>query len=357
MQLSPTQSRYLGIALLVAVAVLVAIGFWKTTPGRTGDLVAVKQRPAGIMGTECLLAAVVSRNHLQPAKPALANAEAVLRRIESQMSSWLADSPISELNRAPADQPVPLGHDLIVLLHRARQAQGQTGGAFDITCRPLVELWRRAAKDDRLPSDERIAAVREASNWEAVELGKTTVTKWLATAQVDLGGIAKGYAIDRALEAMKETGISGGLVDVGGDMACFGRPPKGERWVVDVRNPFGKGTMTRLLIPGGAVCTSGDYARYRTIAGRRYSHIVDPRSGLPVESVPSVTVFAPSATEADLWATALSVLGPGGLERLPAGVEAILIAGSKDEHKTYCTSGISKLLESPLPGEPVVGSR
>ncbi|HBO43241.1 MAG TPA: hypothetical protein DD670_04760, partial [Planctomycetaceae bacterium] len=187
-----------------------------------------------------------------------------------------------------------------------------------------------------------------------IDLGDRAATKHAATAQVDLGGIAKGYAIDRALAAVRAAGTEGGLIDVGGDVAVFGKPPKGSFWPVDVRNPFGPGVLTRLHIVEGAVCTSGDYARFQTIEGRRYSHIIDPRTGRPAWSVPSVTVIAPSAVTADIWATALSVLGPEGLERLPGDVEAILIEGSESDNKIHCTPGVFDLLESPLPGGPVV---
>ncbi|NLE39630.1 MAG: FAD:protein FMN transferase [Pirellulaceae bacterium] len=353
MNAHPKRDRFVGIGLLLLLAVLVAVGFWKVGPGRAEERVAVETRPERVMGTECLLAATVRRRNIPSAERALGEAEAVLRRVEAKMSSWLAESEISRLNRAEAGEPVALSAESIAVLRLARDAVEPTGGAFDATCRPLIELWREAARADRLPSDEQIAAARGSSHWDQVELDDRTATKRDATAQVDLGGIAKGHAIDRALAAVRAAGVEGGLVDVGGDVAVFGKPPKGSVWPVEVRNPFGPGVLTRLQIVEGAVCTSGDYARGRMIEGRRYSHIIDPRTGRPARSAPSVTVMAPDAVTADIWATALSVLGPEGLERLPGDVEAILIKGSESDYKTYCTPGVFDLLESALPGKPM----
>ena len=123
---------------------------------------------------------------------------------------------------------------------------------------------------------------------------------------------------------------------------------------MDVRNPFGTTPLARLGIRGAAVATSGNYARYTEIDGRRYSHIVDPRTGWPTEATQSVTVVAPTATTADVWATALSVRGPNGLEQLPEGIEILMVAGTKDDHQLMCTSGFRNLIQKPLPDGLVV---
>jgi thiamine biosynthesis lipoprotein len=151
--------------------------------------------------------------------------------------------------------------------------------------------------------------------------------------RVDLGGIAKGYAVDKAIEAMREARVAGGMVDVGGDLRCFGRPPAGQTWSVQVRDPFASGVLGKFQLKGSAVCTSGGYTRFVEIDGRRYGHIVDPRTGLPVDHVASVTVVAPTALAADVWATALSVHGQRGLEMLPEGAEALLVTGNASAPK------------------------
>ncbi len=300
------------------------------------------------MGTTCTLVAVADDR--ERARDALGRAEAALRRVEALMSTWLADSEASRLNRARAGERVALSSETLAVLQTARQAASQTEGAFDITCGPVIELWREAGRRGRLPSQSEIEQARAASSWRSIELMEGGAAKLVDTVQVDLGGIAKGYGIDRAVEAMRAAGARGGLVDVGGDLRCFGQPPDGSVWTVDVRDPFGEGRLVELGLAGGGVCTSGSYARFVEIEGRRYSHIVDPRSGRPADAIPSVTVIAGTALDADVWATALSVLGAEGLARLPAQMEAVVVTGgTPDDRAIVCTPRAREMMRGPLP--------
>jgi thiamine biosynthesis lipoprotein len=218
-------------------------------------------------------------------------------------------------------------------------------------------LWRQAGKRGRLPTEAELERARAASRWELIALTPTGAIKQAAGAGVDLGGIAKGYGIDRAVAALRGAGAIGGLVDVGGDLRCFGEAPHGQAWTVQVKDPFGGDPLGELRLRDAAVCTSGNYARFTEIEGRRYSHIVDPRSGVPADAVPSATVAAPTALSADIWATALSVLGRDGLARLPQGVEALLVVGSKEDFRVFCTAGFRDLMKAPLPQGLTVASR
>ncbi|NJN64881.1 MAG: FAD:protein FMN transferase [Acidobacteria bacterium] len=159
------------------------------------------------------------------------------------------------------------------------------------------------------------------------------------TARVDVGGNAKGYAIDLAVRAMQAAGARGGLVDVGGDLRFFGEAPDGVAWTIDIRHPDGRSVYRSLALTGDrAVCTSGNYARFAEIGGRRFSHIIDPRSGWPADATPSVTVIGPDTLTVDTWATALSVLGPEGLARLPENLDALILTlaidGTIVEHRS-----------------------
>lgn len=343
------RDRLIGGSLVLAVVVLTGVGLWKTSGRRPPRRIAVERPCWAVMGTSCTLAAVVEPGQRARAEDVLERAEAVLRRVEARMSSWLGDSEIGRLNAAEANREVTLSPQTLEVLRIARRAKIDTRRAFDVTCRPLVELWREAGKRGRPPSESELADARAASNWELIELGNTGATKRRATARVDLGGIAKGWAIDRAAEVLRRAGLSGGMVDVGGDLVCFGTPPQGDCWSVEVKHPLGPGHMATLRIPGGAVCTSGGYARFTEIAGKRYSHIIDPRTGRPAEAALSVTVVAADAVTADVWATALSVLGPDGLEQLPDGVEAMMMVGTREDQQIVCTPGFRDLLEKPLP--------
>ncbi len=301
------------------------------------------------MGTECALTVVVPRAKRANIHGALAKAEEALRRIEALMSTYRDDSEVRRLKGAPAMQRVALSPETLEVLRTARHFAEVTGGAFDATAAPLFRLWKRCAKLDRLPTRDELVTARAASRWDAFTLLTDGVVKANSLAEVDLGGIAKGYAIDRAVETMKEAGCVGGLVDVGGDIRCFGTKPGGHPWRIAVRAPWGPRYAGVLGLQSAAVCTSGDYLRFVEIKGERYSHIIDPRSGTPVDKVPSVTVIAPDATTADALATAVSVLGPKeGLDLVKglAGVECLLVVrGPAGRVLLLRSSGFPDLVE------------
>ncbi len=341
------KDRLIGGALIAALIILVAVGLWKTADTRQDDRIGVQQTYRGVMGTDCTLAAVVTGDSQRPlAEKALGEAADSLREVEARMSSWLDASEISRLNRSPAGVKVPLSPQTLDVLRSALDAYEQTGGAFDVTCRPLIELWREAGKRGTPPDEEQLRQARAQSNWDLIELQEDGAVKHADTARVDLGGIAKGYAIDAAVELMGRERFHGGLVNLGGDLRCFGKPPAGERWSVDIRNPNGAKLLAQLQLPGGAVCTSGNYERFNEIGGRRYSHIIDPRSGNPVDKIVSVTVVAPTAMTADIWATALSVLGPAGMDRLPDGVEAMMLDAAGSETRRHESPGFGGFIKN-----------
>ncbi len=343
-------STPLAIAALVALAGLAA---WQAEPLPGPSNAALIAEPARIMGTSCRLLALPPREASAEAAEAvaaraLAEAEAALRAVEAEMSAYIEGSPISRLNRAPAGQAISLPPATLEVLRASAAAFRATDGAFDVACRPLLELWRAAGKSGRAPTPAEVAAARARSTLGALELGANSATKAAPGLEVDLGGIAKGYAIDQATARMIAAGAAGGLVDVGGDLRVFGAPPRAERWDVKVRSPFGEGTLVTLRVPPSAVCTSGDYFRYVVLDGRRYSHIVDPRTGYPATPVRSATVVAPDALGADVWATALSVLGEAGLSRLPPGHEALLVLGEPAAPRAVATAGfLALVVEGP----------
>ncbi|HPW54464.1 MAG: FAD:protein FMN transferase [Thermoanaerobaculaceae bacterium] len=339
--------RWLGISLVVAVTGVTVAALWVTQ--RDPRLVAVTAAPTRVMGTSCTLTAVVPLRRQEAARRAMHEAETVLRRTEAHMSTHLERSELSRLNAAGAGAIVHLSADTMAVLEAARRLHGETEGAFDATCRPLVELWRDAGRAGRLPEPPALLQARGRSRWDLFELRQDGVVKRTAGARVDLGGIAKGWGIDRAIEELERAGVRGALVEVGGDLRVVGTRPDRSPWSVDVRHPFAEGVVATLRLTNGAVATSGNYARFVTIDGRRYSHIVDPRSGWPAESTPSVTVVAPDALTADAWATALSVLGPWGLARLERRVDihAMLVTGTPESCAVHTTVGFANLLSAP----------
>lgn len=329
--------------LVLAVAVLTAVGIWKTKPAQS-ELQLFEQRPRAIMGTECQLAVVFPRDLSSRAQGALEAAERELRLVEARMSTYIENSEISRLNSAEAGETIELSNSTLAVLREALRAHELTGGAFDVTCRPLIDLWRDGSRTGILPGPDSISQARHESTWDLIELLDHSARKKSAPSRVDLGGIAKGYAIDRAIDALKSAGATGGLVNVGGDVSCFGHQAGETGWRVEIRHPSGKGLWKELRVVDTAVCTSGNYARFFEIGGRKFSHIVDPRSGRPATAADSVTVLARTALQADVWATALSVLGADGLESVPAeeGIEALVLTGSDGGWSSALTAGFDE---------------
>jgi thiamine biosynthesis lipoprotein len=329
------------------VAVLTAVALWMTRgsdPDRSH--VALIRQPKGIMGTTTNLMAVVRRGREAVAQRGLDEAERELRQVDTLMSTYLEASEVSALNSAAAGELVVLSPAVREVLAAAHRVWGASDGAFDPTCRPLLELWREAGRRGRVPSPAELFDARRTSSWEDFEMVGEGVRKRRTGACVDLGGVAKGYGIDLAFETLVAAGCVGGLVDVGGDIRVGGHDDRGEPWTVTVRDPFEDRVLASFALAAGAVCTSGSYRRFTEIDDRRFSHIVDPRDGMPITGMASVTVVAADAVTADAWATALSVLGHDGLELLPPGIDALLVEGNQEDCSVHATPGVERLLGS-----------
>lgn len=333
-------------SILALLALILLLG-WALLRARSGasSLLVYQDEPVGIMGTSCNLVLVSDRSHVEQSGQTLASAESELRRLEALLSTWIDASPISRFNNSPANRPIEIPPELAEVLEGSRDLHLGTQGAFDVTARPLVELWRLAAGRESPPGDEQLKAARAASRWDHIQLADHTMSKSLATARLDVDGIAKGYAIDRAIAVLQRSKANGGMVEVGGDLRVFGQGPDSGLWTVAIRSPFEDLPWAEIELAEGAVCTSGDYARFIEIGGRRFSHIIDPRSGRPSETTHAVTVVGPDAATADGWATALSVLGPGGLDLLVGTkLEALVVTGDPEDYQVHSTPGFRDLL-------------
>jgi len=245
----------------------------------------------------------------------------------------LADSEITRLARAGA--PVKVSPELWRLLAAAKAMGERTGGAFDVTVGPLCRLWKRCAMAKRMPTPDEVQAAKGQVGIEGLALDEATHTAALSRPGmvVDLGAIAKGYAVDQAIAALKSQGIASALVNAGGDMRMIGPRPGADAWRIGVQDPREPGNHSGLLhtlhVPACAIATSGNYQRFFEIAGQRFSHIIDPRTGQPASRVPSVTVVSQTdAMTADMWATAASVLDPDEAIKLidaDPDLEALLV--------------------------------
>lgn len=247
------------------------------------------------------------------APEAVERAWRAVKDLDARLSTYRADSELSRLNGAAPGRWVPLSAGTLGVLARARGFAEASAGAFDPTVGPLIEAWGFKHLNFRVPSPEALAAARAAVGWRALELDPAgSRARWRAGGpagrRVDLGGIAKGTAVDAALAALRAAGLSEGRVDASGNQARFGRAPAR----LALRDPYEDGaTLGTIPWPAGlAVSTSSDAERAFAHAGRRYGHVIDPRTGWPVPAGRAVTVLAPSAEQADALSTTLLVLGP-----------------------------------------------
>ena len=285
-------------------------------------------------------------------------AQAAFRRIadlDNIMSDYEADSELMRLCDQPFGKPVPVSADLFAVLQEAQRFSELSGGAFDVTVGPYVRLWRFARKKKVLPSEAELAAARCAVGWRKLRLDahNRSVTLWAPNMRLDLGGIAKGYAADQALALLKSKGITRALVAASGDIAIGDSPPGQRGWKVgispiDALTDYQPSThqLSTLLLRNAGISTSGDTEQFIEIGGVRYSHIVDPSTGLGLTNRIQVTIVARDATTTDGLATAVSVLGvKGGLPLVDslAHVGAFILTKNGSE-QTYQSRRFPRLV-------------
>ncbi len=235
--------------------------------------------------------------------------------LEQTLSIFRPDSDLARLNAAAGGEPLTVGTDTLSVLSSALRAADASGGAFDPTVGPLMAVWgfRGTNRLVAPPGSELLAEARARVGWTNIVMHGAEVGLRRTGMRLDLGGIAKGYAVDVAWNRLRAAGVTNFTVNLGGNLRCGGQAaPDRPGWRVGVRNPFDTSQVVGLLVlqDGEAVATSGNYERFVTLAGRRYAHIIDPRSGRPVEGMAGVTVLAPTALDADALSTSLFVLGP-----------------------------------------------
>ena len=312
-------ARLWAVSVLLMVAVVLGSG----TP-------AAAQPPARYQGSRrCMGVTWQISVYATDAEVARKGVQAALdevSRLEQVLSDYLPTSELCRLSAAaPTAQPVSVGDDLWQVLVQAVALREQSGGAFDPTVGPLTTLWRQARQSGRLPAPDQLDQARRAVGPNTLTLHQRQQAVCLhgPGMRLDLGGIGMGFAIDRALAVVQTYGITVAMVDASGDIGVIGCPPGKAGWQVRL-DPLGRQPQQQAEAPqrpcvvtlvDAAITTSGDAFQAVVIDGVRYSHIVDPRTGLGVIGPTGVTVIAPTATQADAVATTLSVLGPG--EGLP----------------------------------------
>ncbi len=268
------------------------------------------------------------------ANRAFSAAFARIEALNGIFSDYDTDSEVSRLcDQAPTAAPVAVSEELAEVLDLAQRLSEKTDGAFDVTVGPLTKLWRRARRNHQPPDPERIRAAQQAVGFRHLVVNRQDRTVELQRPQmrIDLGAIVPGYAADEALREIAKFGITRALVNASGDITVGDPPPGESAWKIDIAplEPGGKPSRS-VWVANAAVSTSGDAFQFIEIGGRRYSHIVDPKTGYGLTQRSSVSVIAKTGIEADSLATAVSVLGPEKglqlIETIPDAAAFIVVA-------------------------------
>lgn len=266
---------------------------------------ALRRFPFRAMGAPCQIQLHETPGALRIARAAIDEVE----RLERKYSRYRDDSVASAINRSAGDPDgVAVDAETAALLDYADIGHRESGGRFDITSGVLRRAWD--FRSGRLPDDDEIAPLRALVGWHRVGWDGTRIVLPRVGMEIDFGGYVKEYTADRVAALCREMGARHGLVDLGGDVALVGPNPDGSPWRVGIRHPrIADTALAWIPLPAGAIATSGDYERFMVIDGRRYGHILDPRTGWPVEGLVSVSVVAPHCVVAGT-ATTIAMLLP-----------------------------------------------
>lgn len=264
-------------------------------------------------------------------------------RIERIISSWDKDSETSRVNNNAGIQPVKVSQELFELIKRSIQISKISNGAFDISYASMDRIWKFDGSMTVMPSAEAIKRSVEKVGYRNIILDaeKQTVFLKLKGMKIGFGAIGKGYAADKIKKLLQDQGVKAGMINASGDLNCWGKQPDGQNWKVGITNPLNKNKIYSWFdMDDQAVVTSGNYEKYVVFNNKRYTHIIDPRTGYPASGIVSATVFAPQAELADALATSILVTGTTvGVDMINQlnGVECVII---DDENKIHSSKNI-----------------
>ena len=296
-----------------------------------------------LMGNRFELSAVATEQKIADAQIDCGIAE--IQRIEKLLTTYSDDSQTNEINRNAGIKPVKVDQEVFNLIARSIKISDLTQGAFDITYGSIDKsLWNFDVNMKSLPDAETAKKAVRLINYKNIMLDSSNYTVFLREEgmRIGFGGIGKGYAADRAKMVMKDNGCESGIVNASGDLTVWGTQPDGSDWTVGVVNPNVKGeAFSYMSVTGLAIATSGNYEKYAVIDGKKYSHTINPKTGLPVSGIKSVTIITKSAEVADAMATPVMIMGiDTGMDLINQlkDIEAIII---DDNNNIYTTKNIN----------------
>lgn len=315
------------------------------------------KRAWAIMGTT--LEITVYRVEAADAAADFEAAYSEIEAIDRLMSLYRADSELTALNESAGGPALQVSAATRDVLEAAQHFWRISDGALDVAVQPLIDLWGfYDVSSALLPREEDVARALALSGLRNIEMTGSMVRLSTGTA-LDFGAIAKGYAVDLALDALTARGAGNAMVNLGGTIGVTGPHPNGTPWRIGLQHPREAALLATVELSTGAVATSGDYDRFFESDGQRYSHIVDPRTGWPVAGMASVSVIAPNATTADALSTAAFVLGPSdGLALLNdcASISGLVAATGQDGRLEVSATESGGFLAAVVPVIPSPGS-
>lgn len=276
-----------------------------------------------------------------------------VQRLDYIFSNYRDDSVLAEVHLNAEKGPVKVPREFIELTRRSLEFSELTGGAFDITVGKIFELWKKAGETGNAPTKIEIENALKCVGYKKVNLfpkrGEISLNP--ACVRLDYGAIGKGYAVDKAVGILKKFGIRRGIVNFGGNIYALGPPPGKDGWVIGIKDPLDSSeSMIEIIVREQGVATSGDYERFFEIEGKRYSHIIDPRTGVPSTGVKSSTVVSGDAATADALATAFSVLHESesisSLKRIEKlmPLDVFIIRGDSEDGGKFLSDGFKELV-------------
>ena len=254
-----------------------------------------------------------------------------ISRIEKMISSWDSLSETAAIIRNAGVKPVKVDAELFDLISRSIKISELTEGAFDISYASMDRIWKFDGSMKKLPTEEEVAASVSLVGYKNIILDPKAQTVFLKNKgmRIGFGALGKGYAADKAKQLLISMGVTGGIINASGDLTTWGNEPDGSPWMVGITNPLNKNKVFSWFpLDNNAVVTSGNYEKYVEFNGKKYTHIIDPRTGWPASGLTSVSIFAPKAELADALATSVFVMGRetglNFINQLP-GIECIIV--------------------------------
>ena len=346
----PHWPRRLVIAIVLANVLLAVLVIQMIRSDRFAGGEGKLERTEFLMDT--VVKAEIYSQDAQAAGEALSAAFGEASRLELVLDKHRTQSEVSQINVFAGERPVAVSQETFDVVRLGLAFGELTGGAFDITIAPLIELWGFGTADVGVPDSEKLKQTLALVDYNRVQINSEENEVFLPEPEMrlDLGGIAKGYIVDRAVEQLLALGVTSGSLNAGGDIRLIGEKPDGSAWRIGITHPRPqqrRDIIAVVELRNQAIVTSGDYERYFLVDGERFHHILDPATGMPTRGLISVTVIAPDAVTADALSTAIFVLGLERgmklIESLPE-VEAIVVTEDEELHISTGLQGKVEIL-------------